>query len=397
MIKIYKLINQIKHYEWGSAEMLPGFLGLENRKNLPWAEMWMGTHSSAPSRLQINEMGESVNLEEFTNGELPYLFKLLAVDKPLSIQAHPNKVYAQKGFKRENEAGLNQKSPVRNYKDPNHKPEMLCAITPFTLMAGFRESERIHASFVDFISIAPQMGEAFAPLLHHLEENSLGSFFVNLFNLSKYDRDMLCSLLLEKIEYRTDNEMGLSQVQWELMKVFASQYPGDAAILSPLYLNLLTLQPGQAIFVPSGVLHSYISGFATELMTNSDNVLRGGLTPKYVDIGELSNILDFTPLLPAVYSPCSDSLASSGMFRYPIPCDEFSFSLLRGSEKEICMPFNKDISGISAVSCPSICIITEGELQAGGLHIKKGESFFVPQGTEQLLLKGSFSLFMASR
>ena len=176
----------------------------------------------------------------------------------------------------------------------------------------------------------------------------------------------------------------VSPEQWKLMRKFAVQYPGDPAILSPLYLNLFTLEPGQAIFVPAGVLHAYISGFGVELMAGSDNVLRGGLTPKHIDIPELINILDFNSLSPQIICPPP----SASLFRYPAPCREFSLSLMCGGGKEI-FPENG----------PAICIVTEGELRAGGTLFKKGESFFVPcekRDSVPLSFDGNYSLFAAA-
>ncbi|MDR0441882.1 MAG: mannose-6-phosphate isomerase, class I [Treponema sp.] len=366
MADIYRLVNQIKNYEWGSPDSIPEFLGVE-KDGKPWAEMWMGTHPGAPSQTEAG--GKLIDL---AGGQLPFLFKLLAAGKPLSIQAHPNLQQAREGFKRENEAGLALDDPKRNYKDPNHKPEILCALTPFTVMAGFRKTTETYK-----LLEALPLKETLAPLLRALEAGSLKDFFRALFALSASERERLSSFILESADAAC--EAVISPEQWELMRSFAAQYPSDPAVLSPLYLNLFTLEPGQAIFVPAGLLHAYVNGFGIELMAASDNVLRGGLTPKHIDISELVNILEFSPFMPEIIAA-----PSHDCFRYPAHCKEFSLSLLRGKEGGSIFPGK----------CPSICIVAEGEVRTGGMSFKKGESFFVPEPWKGSF-DGNFSLFAA--
>jgi mannose-6-phosphate isomerase len=380
MTKIYKLDNQIKNYEWGSADLIPQFLGMKDYKQMPYAEMWMGTHSGAPSQIEsgINELnsGEKKYLKELS-GELPFLFKLIAVEKQLSIQAHPNKEQAAEGFRQEEEAGLALNAPRRNYKDINHKPEILCALSPFTLMAGFRRNEQIKSSLESFVLIFPQLKEIIAPLIKAVNTGSIAVFFRILFNLTDLEREYINNLVLEK---EATNNMGIiSCEQWKLIKEFASQYPGDPAILSPLYLNLITLNIGQAVYVPPGILHSYSKGFGVELMVASDNVLRSGLTPKYIDIPQLMGIVDYRPFVPEIITP-----DSSSWFCYKTPCREFILALMRGSGENI-FPSKG----------PAICIVTEGELIVDSVRMKKGESFFIPAGEESVVIKGNYSLFAA--
>jgi len=374
--KLFRLKNQIKHYEWGSRELLPQFLNIENNKGEPCAEMWMGTHDLSPSQTEVN--GDLINLTEIS-GELPFLFKLLAVEKPLSIQAHPNKAQAEEGFKREESRGLSIKNPTRNYRDKNHKPEILCALSSFTLMAGFREADRICVSLKELLLTAPPLKEIISPLLRALEADSLSSFYHILCGLSRIEREYLSTFIREKDIAR---EGAISQTQWDLMKDFASQYPGDPAILSPLFLNIFTLQPGQAVFIPSGVLHAYLSGFGVELMASSDNVLRGGLTPKHIDTGELMNILYFVPFIPQIITPPS----STAWFCYNTPCGDFSLSMMKGEGREKAFP----------VKGPVICIITEGRLSAGNEIFRKGESFYLPQEDAAYMFNGNYSLYAAS-
>lgn len=379
-MKIHKLQNIIKHYEWGSSGLIPHFLGIENPQKLPCAELWMGTHSAGPSQ------AEGISLREAAGGDLPFLFKLLAVEKPLSIQAHPNKEQAQQGFLRENNAGLALDDPKRNYKDANHKPEIICALTPFTLMAGFREPQEIIDSFKTFQFIAPALKETFSPLINALEKktpnDALINFLNTLFGLPEHEKEEICSFIDKNT--LPDDCKTIPLRQWNLMKDFLSQYPHDAAVLSPLYLNLLQLKPGQAVFVPAGILHAYLYGFGVELMSCSDNVLRGGLTPKYIDESELMNILVFSPYSPEIITPP----VSQEKFSYPCPCDDFILYALHGNGNEIYL----------TVKSHAICIVTEGELSCGERNFKKGDSFFI-SNTEKnsafAAFNGKFSAFLA--
>ncbi|MDR2964604.1 MAG: mannose-6-phosphate isomerase, class I [Treponema sp.] len=377
--KIYKLQNQIKNYEWGSIEVMPEFLGIENTKNIPFAEMWMGTHENAPSLADLslagNNEADQIPLKEIS-GDLSFLFKLLAVEKPLSIQAHPDRDKAAEGFRMEEEAGINLRSPTRNYKDPNHKPELLCAISRFSLMAGFKELDMISKSLNEFLLVFPQLKEVISTLQRSLNTESLAVFLRILFNLSKFEKEYMCDLITKKDNIK--NSDIIIPEQWALIKAFASQYPEDPAILSPLYLNYLTLQPGQVIYLPPGILHSYINGFGIELMTSSDNVLRGGLTPKYIDIPELMNILNFTPYNPKIHSP---AFSSWHCYRG----ENYSLVIMEGDGNKKVFPGKG----------PAICLVTDGELNAEGLTFKKGESFFIPKSSEELVLNGKYSAFFA--
>jgi len=381
MEKIYKLNNQIKNYEWGSSHLIPQFLGMKDYKKVPYAEMWMGTHGGAPSQIEPCYNDVNPNEKKYLNelsGELPFLFKLIAVEKQLSIQAHPNKEQAVEGYRQEEEAGIALNAPRRNYKDTNHKPEILCAISPFTLMAGFREYEQIKSSLDSFALMFPQLKEIIASLIKAVNTDSLAVFFRFLFNLSNLEREYINKLILEKEKSETDGV--ISSEQWNLIKEFASQYPGDPAILSPLYLNLITLKPGDAIYVPAGILHSYSKGFGVELMAASDNVLRSGLTPKYIDIPQLMSIVNYDPYMPEIITP-----DSSSWFCYQTPCREFVLARMLCGGGENVFP----------AKGPAICIVTEGDLATGGVKIKKGESFFIPAGEESVILKGNYTLFAA--
>jgi mannose-6-phosphate isomerase len=406
-----ELQNPVKHYEWGSSQWIPQLLGKEDPEGRPWAEMWMGSHPGSPSRVSLDGMEFSLgdliatdppyylgNQAAAQYGALPFLLKLLAAEKPLSIQAHPSLPRAQEGFQRENIAGLALGDPCRNYKDPNHKPEIICALTPFTGMCGFREPGEIRQLLESFLEISKEpafdentlsaLRKGIMPLLRALQEAdsaaALKNFLDALFSLNADAREGL-SRYIRAFTPGTSGNCDVSAKQWELMLRFAEQYPDDPAVISPLYLNIFQLEPGEAVFLNPGTLHAYIHGFGVELMANSDNVLRGGLTPKHIDLDELQKVLDFKPCMPEILKPQSQSLR----YAYPTPCREFSLSVMHGTGEETSF----------CEKGPVICIITSGELEIQGKEtrafIPAGGSVFIP-ASAALRFRGNYAVYAAS-
>ncbi|MDR3123048.1 MAG: mannose-6-phosphate isomerase, class I [Treponema sp.] len=386
MSSVFKLNNTVKYYEWGSPEWIPRLLGLPNREGKPWAELWMGAHPQGPSaladpaapRLLPELIGQDPPryLGEETArdfGGLPFLFKVLAAERPLSIQAHPNLAQARSGWERENSLGVPVDAPRRNYRDPNHKPEIICALSPFTAMAGFREPGEIR-------SLLRLFGcPALDPLLDALDappgnaDGALQRFLSALFSLSPERR---LALGAHARGFLRDKPPGDYAGEWNLAARFAELYPEDPALIAPLYLNLITLQSGEAMNIPAGILHAYVRGFGVELMANSDNVLRGGLTPKHVDSEELTAILRFAPYKPEILKPAAVGALES----YPSPFREFSLYRLRGRGAAVPFPLRG----------PAILLILEGELAvpAEKLLLKRGESAFVVPETLPVLSGG---------
>jgi len=438
METIFKLDNQIKYYDWGSPDFIPRLMGIEPEAGVPWAELWMGSHPGSPSmaclpsgNVSLGELiasdpgyylGEKAAKDY---GSLPFLFKLLAAGKPLSIQTHPDKVMAEKGFDRENRAGLALDAPNRNYKDSNHKPEIICALTPFTGMCGFRtpaEIRRLLEAFLSPLSLNPNLlsqrrrdaeeeknisapailREGFTPLMRALEtpdtSTALREFLLALFNLPLEVRKAISDYIISipqldavPIEAPHSPLPTPYSPEWELMKSFVQLYPGDSAVIAPLYLNVFRLEPGEAVYLDAGILHAYVHGLGVELMANSDNVLRGGLTNKHIDVPELVNLLDFTPFNPQIIKP----EPGFSRFTYPTPCGEFALTVMRGTGG----------TAIPAPDGPAIFIVTEGEVTVssnetcccGNIILKRGESAFVtPTGTPPLSLSGNYTLYSAS-
>jgi mannose-6-phosphate isomerase len=393
-------------------------MGRQNSSEEPWAELWLGVHPEGPSALDIPGeqpllsdfiskypqfcLGEAVSREFST---LPFLFKLLAAAKPLSVQAHPNLIQAKTGFERENAAGLALNAPTRNYKDPNHKPEILCALSPFRAMCGFREPVYI-LTLLEFFSRTAltrpntalcagfiRLSESLKTAKKGETQEALRSFLTALFELNGEFRRELTAYTGEQESILKKAAPQYAEI-WQTAAYFARLYPDDPAVIAPLYLNLINLAPGEAVYLPAGVLHAYIEGLGVELMANSDNVLRGGLTPKHVDVDELVHILEFRPFSPAVLRPPKTAFAS---FTYPTDCREFSLSVIRGKGEPVPFPNTG----------PAIVIVTEGRTvfsyhgstggSAENISLEQGESaFIIPRKkNETLTASGSFALYSA--
>ena len=371
-----KLINSIQEYKWGRKDWLPRFLGRENRDNSPWAELWMGAHPKAPSRRSadnrsleelIEENGERLlGKETFSRfGRLPFLFKILAVEEPLSIQVHPSKLQAEEGFERENRLGIDSGASDRNYRDDNHKPEIICAVEPYTAMKGFRDYDEIKANFAPLVrEVSPDL----------FEQGTIRDFYFSLMDLTGEEKEKLLSRAARELP---DDRAG----QW--VRKLMSFYPGDISALSPLFLNVVELKKGEALFLPAGELHAYLSGVGVELMANSDNVLRGGLTPKHMDLEELGKIVRFEHSPVQILRKGTDDLYSSG-------ADEFVLG-----QKEIAGKYELDCRGEAA-----IILVFSGELalRRGGEYQKaaRGDVFFLEAGEEKLALDGSGILYWAT-
>ncbi|MCL2381597.1 MAG: mannose-6-phosphate isomerase, class I [Treponema sp.] len=413
---VFKLQNTVKHYEWGSPEWIPALLGQKNVSRLPYAELWMGAHPAGPSRATLGGK-ESVPLPELiagdpeaflgteaakNSGRLSFLQKVLAAAKPLSIQAHPNRTQAREGFDRENREGIPLDAPDRNYRDSNHKPEILCALTPFVALCGFREAQNINyllsilSEDTGRADNADALRAGFKSLVSALEwegEHPLKAFLAALFSLDEEARAALGPFIQSR-QPRLEKDFPEYRDEWALCSYLAGLYPRDPGIIAPLYLNVVKLAPGQAIYLPPGVLHAYIHGMGVELMADSDNVLRGGLTSKYVDSHELLRILEFSPYTPdilAIPEPEPE------WFTYPAPAEgEFALSVMRGRDSSL--PYCQ--------SGASIVLVTEGEAvlsspaaRGGGTEVEmvlsKGQSVFIGAGTS-LVFSGTFTAYAAS-
>ncbi|KGM43527.1 Mannose-6-phosphate isomerase [Olavius algarvensis spirochete endosymbiont] len=402
MQSFFLMVNPIRDYSWGDNYYIPDFLGIANPDARPFAEMWMGAHPLASSKLKMNDGGELELIETIVRnpvlmlgpdkakqyGSLPFLFKLLAARKSLSIQAHPSKEAAETGFLRENEKKIPIGAINRNYRDDNHKPEIIMAITPFSAMIGFRRFAEVRESFSILKTDSLNLGKGID------ETEMLKSFFVSLLTA---DNDTKTLLLASVVDALNRSECGWDSLQKYWISRLSEEFPGDIGVLAPLFLNVVEIQPGEALFQPVQTLHAYLEGFGLELMANSDNVLRGGLTGKHVDVVELVRVLDFSSSTPRVLKVGKSDLR--GFCRYPVQVAEFSLSLanlgLMNAEKPDDLQSMGNIVNeirIASGEGPLIVLAMEGRIVLGDgtddLVLNRGSSAFVPWTAEDVLIRG---------
>lgn len=328
----------IRTYAWGSRTAIADFTGRQVPTAHPEAELWLGAHPADPAWVET-EYGERSLLDvlrEDPEGQLgpavrarfgdvlPFLVKVLAADEPLSLQAHPSAEQAVEGYRREDRRGVPLASPVRNYRDRSHKPELLVALEPFEALAGFRPAER---SVELMRALAVSDLDPFVNLLAgEPDADGLRALFTTWITAPQPDLDVLVPEVLDgAISYVRSGAIEFAAEAKTILEL-GERYPGDAGVLAAMLLNRVHLAPGEAIYLPAGNLHSYLRGMGVEVMANSDNVLRGGLTPKHVDVPELLRILDFTPADAQSLHP---RLEQEGFeLRYRTPTAEFAVSVL---------------------------------------------------------------------
>jgi mannose-6-phosphate isomerase len=398
MKKIGLLKNSVQNYAWGSPTAIPELLGEPNPALEPRAELWMGAHPKAPSQVRCD--GKWVSLIDLIekhphailgkkvaqayHNKLPYLFKVLAAAKPLSIQAHPSLDQAKAGFARETRQGIALDASNRNYKDDNHKPECICALSSLWAMCGLRST----AGILDLMgkhcpmSLAAELDQ----LKRQPDSGGLKRFFNDLMTMDSGRQKRVVAEAVKSVRhYSAKNPV----VHW--LTRLSAEYPSDIGILSPLLLNLIQLKPGQALYLPAGELHAYLEGVGMELMANSDNVLRGGLTPKHIDVAELIKVLNFEPRSVTVLAAIDQGKNERV---YPTPADEFVLSMISVfPDSSYHSPPSRSVE---------IMLCTEGRAHLTdhdtrqAIPIKKGDSVIVPATVKGYSLVGNAVVFKAA-
>ncbi|MFY0576360.1 mannose-6-phosphate isomerase, class I [Cystobacter fuscus] len=396
---MHLLDNVIQPYAWGSRTALAELLGQPAPSATTQAELWMGAHPGGPSRVGRDgasrtllelirsaperELGEGVTRR--FGAELPFLFKVLAAETPLSLQTHPSLAQAREGFARENAQAIPLSAPHRNYKDANHKPELTCALTPFEALCGFRRVDEMLALF-DALGVA-----ALEPLLAPLRASPDARGVSRLFEaLMTFPSERRASLVAGVVDACAAGLVrpGPFHAEWRQAVRLGSLYPGDPGVVAALMLNLVRLRPGEAIYLPAGNLHAYLGGVAVELMANSDNVLRGGCTPKHVDVPELLRVLDFRcgPVDVLVALAREDGEAV-----YPTPSEEFRLSRFQLRPGAVSRPARRG---------PEILLCAEGSarlsLPGETLALPRGASVFVSAADGAYSLEGEGLVFRAT-
>ncbi len=364
----------VQRYAWGSPTAIPELLGTVTDGG-PQAELWLGAHPSAPARVGARTLTEIVAADpegalspavaERFGGRLPFLLKVLAAGQPLSLQAHPSAARAAAGFAAENAAGIPLNAPNRRYPDAQHKPELLCALTPFEALCGFRPIEAT-------VTLLEHLGLSDHPAFAPVASGDLRSAVGLLLSATGDDREGVAAVIAKAAAAADGPEAA-----WA--RRIAMSHPGDPGVGVALLLNLVRLEPGEAIFLPPGHLHAYLEGVGVEIMASSDNVLRGGLTPKHVDVDELLAVLDVTPAPPPVVPARRDGPC----IRYETPVEEFSLVLIDLGPMPATVPGGR----------PRLVLCLEGEtaLATGGdeLCLRRGAAAWVPASDGALSLMGA--------
>lgn len=362
-----------RDYAWGSASAIQQMLGLPE-DGRPIAELWFGAHPHDPSPV----VGQDATLDALIAADpdgllgaatverfgprLPYLMKVLAASQALSIQVHPTREQAEEGYAREDAAGIPRDAPDRNYRDANHKPELLCALTPFDALCGFRPVAATLA-LLDELAV-PELGFV-ADLLRG--DDPLRAAFTAV--LTHEDPEPIVAAVARRVADAPDGPFRAAQLA-------AADAPGDPGVLLTLLLNYVRLAPGEAIYLGAGNVHAYLRGTGVEIMANSDNVLRCGLTRKHIDVAELIKITDFSPLAEPRWTAVGA--------RYDVPVPDFALTSL-------------DIDGPVGLDDPGPCIVlcVAGQVAVGDVAVLAGHAAFVPAGL-RTTLTGAGEAFVAS-
>lgn len=315
---IYQLKGTVKYYDWGGNSFIPFLLQEANNENKPYAEYWMGTHPLGISSVKTND-GKSMPLTELS-GNLPYLFKAQEVKKMLSIQVHPSKEVAEKEFALENAAGIPLDAPYRNYKDDNHKPEMIVALGDFWLLHGFKPAEELTYTLLNVVELRE--------LLPVFNQSGYAGLYKKVMEMPQEEVNRILQPLINNITSTYSHEEADKNDEdfWvaRAAQTFTNKDNLDRGIFSIYFFNLVHLKRGEGIFQSAGVPHAYLEGHNIEIMANSDNVLRGGLTTKHIDVKELLKLVTCEATYPVIIKGEHISLYEK---IYKTPAPDFQLSV----------------------------------------------------------------------
>lgn len=382
---IFKLTGTHQHYDWGGANFIPNWLKLKQTEDKPYAEYWLGAHRSAPSLIEFE--GQWLPLDRVIDkapkllgeesrakfgDELPYLLKILDVKQPLSIQLHPTKVEAELGFERENQLGIALNAPNRTYKDRNHKPEMMIALSDFWLLHGFRPLTEMKSVLAERPSLQG--------LAQRIDTVGLPQVYREIMQATQAQLEKwLLPIITEKqLEYQQDKLKWDSPDYWVLYSMEAmgiSSEKLDAGLLCFYLFNIVNLKKGEGIYQGAGLPHAYLRGQNIELMAASDNVIRGGLTPKFVDIPALLNTIEYREVVPKIIPAYQGEEA---LYLYPTP-EAKDFAMQR-------LSFNPFDEEAFITTSASILLVMAGslyiDLGEDSIHLSQGEAVFISADTQ---------------
>lgn len=383
--RIFLLKGKIQNYAWGGNKFIPKLLNIENKNSQPAAEYWLGAHPSATATVDV--AGAALPLDALIKiapkdilgkktmkkfGELPYLLKILDVKKPLSIQVHPSKSEAEQGFDAEEAAGIPLNDKNRNYKDRNHKPEIMVALSEFWLLHGFLKKEKLQS-----VLQAVSEFKSFIPVF---KKEGYKGLYQYVMELPQTQVDALLQSLVSRALEQKSTDKSLPEF-W-VRRLYENKDREnlvniDRGIFSLYFFNIVKLLPDEAIFQNAGVPHAYLEGQNVELMANSDNVLRGGLTPKHIDVPELLKLTRFEGTSPNILH---DKIRRHQGRAYPCPVCDFGISQIKVSSSETI-----ENTSFSA----EIIMVTEGEIliknEKNILNLSRGEAVFILAKTNYII------------
>ncbi|WP_395725757.1 mannose-6-phosphate isomerase, class I [Nakamurella sp.] len=396
---MFLMKNQVRPYAWGSRTAISGLLGGPVPSNEPQAELWVGAHPGDSSvlvrpgdeRPLLHAVADDPNgtlgpqvAREFDDS-FPFLLKLLAADAPLSLQAHPTMDQARAGFDAENTAGVPVDAPFRNYKDRSHKPELMYALTEFEALCGFRPTVTT-VRLLDELG-TPVLGDVRSALVEQPGEPGLREVVTSLLEADRAAIAPTVDSVAAACRARAGSGGEFAR-EYAMAARLADHYPGDPGVLIALLMNRIELAPGEAVYLPAGNMHAYLSGFGVEIMASSDNVLRGGLTTKHVDVAELSAVVSFAPGDPMLVTGVP---VAPGEVAFRTPAPEFALSRVRVDE----------VGRVLEHTGPQILLVTEGTLtltdaQGNDLSVGPGRSVFLPARQGPVRVHGAGTLFRAT-
>lgn len=374
----------IQYYDWGGQHFLSQLTARPKVNDLqPWAELWLGAHPKGPATIIDSKVGLDEYIAQNPSGilgkeadnwqyRLPYLLKVLDVQKMLSIQVHPTKLAALAGFEREEAAGIPRSAPNRNYRDDNHKPELGLALTDFYLLHGFKSEQAIQET-LDTVS-------GWETLKKPFETGGVADLYAYVMEAEQAEINTLLTPLANRLnslgsdssndtEEQSTNKLKADFWATRAFQQYTNAGDFDRGIFSIYWFNLVHLKRGEAIFQAAGIPHAYLEGACIELMANSDNVLRGGLTPKHIDVAELMKHLSFEAVMPNVLKPYSKG--DWQVFQTPVDDFELSERILKRGE---CLDAQDEVA--------TIYFVLDGQLDMKSGAAKRGQAIFQPANTK---------------
>ncbi|MEZ0449879.1 mannose-6-phosphate isomerase, class I [Cellulomonas sp. ICMP 17802] len=395
---MYRITPATQHYAWGSTTAIPNALA-RVPDGRPVAEAWFGAHTTAPSTVDSADGPSTLDeviaadpdghlgadVASRFGARLPYLLKIIAADAPLSLQVHPGPERARSGFAREEAAGIPVGAPERSYRDANHKPELVYALTRFDAMVGFRAPRRAAELLADLD--APLAADLHALLVEDPTSTGVRRAFEWLLLPDTRPSAADVAKFADACARRLTDGSPSPRTDRTVIRL-AAAYPGDPGAVTSVLLNPVTLRPGEALFVPAGAVHAYLSGVGVEIMANSDNVLRAGLTRKHVDIDELLSNVDCVAAPPIRIAP--ERVFTSTRIYYA-PVEDFELSVTRLTDEGATR-----IPGRG----PRIVVCLEGEVEmstehGGSATLSRGQSVFVPASDGSLTALGDAVIIQA--